>query len=347
MGLMTLLAAAALAAAPTSAADRPVQIGHGETALHGALVRPDGPVAPAAVLMIAGSGPSDRDGDDRKSGEHSRTLWFLAQALVQRGVVSLRYDKRGAAESAGAGDAAAFDQTVDEAAGWARRLARQPGVRCVVLLGHSEGALVATLAAHKVRLCGLALVSGASQDLGDLIESQDALAHRSPDLSARIHEIIQAMRTGRPVGEVPKGYDSLFGPKAEGYTRSEIAIDPVAELARARVPVLVVQGDNDLQVKVEDAARLAAAAHVQPVIVPGMNHVLKLAPKGLAGNFMTYINPNLPLAPGVAEAISDFVLARGQEGGTTHPSSRAATPGSWSNRSIRASKSSAFSGAST
>ncbi len=77
-----------------------------------------------------------------------------------------------------------------------------------------------------------------------------------------------------------------------------------------KVPVLVVQGDNDLQVKVEDARRLAAAAHVEPVIVPGMNHVLKLAPTTVTGNFMTYINPNLPLAPGVAEAITGFVLAR-------------------------------------
>ena len=310
MGLMTLLAAAALAAAPTPAADRPVQIGQGDAALHGALVRPDGPVAPAAVLLVAGSGPSDRDGDDRKSGEHSRTLWFLARALAERGIVSLRYDKRGTGESAGAGDAATFAQTVEEAAGWARVLARQPGVRCVVVLGHSEGALVATLAARKVRLCGLVLASGASQDLGAMIEAQDALAHRSPELSARIHEIIQAMRTGQPVGEVPKGYDSLFGPKAESYSRSEIAIDPTAELARVKLPVLVVQGDNDLQVKVEDAARLAAAAQVQPVIVPGMNHVLKLAPKDVRGNFMTYINPTLPLAPGVAEAIAGFVLAR-------------------------------------
>ncbi|HEY5410702.1 MAG TPA: alpha/beta fold hydrolase, partial [Caulobacteraceae bacterium] len=288
----------------------PVQIGHGDKALHGALVRPDGPTAPAAVLLIAGSGPSDRDGDDRKSGEHSRTLWFVAQALAERGVISLRYDKRGTGESAGAGDAATFGQTVEEAAAWARVLAHQPGVRCVVLLGHSEGALVATLVEHKVRLCGLVLASGASQNLGDLIEAQDALAHRSPELSARIREIIQAMRAGQAVGEVPKGYDSLFGPKAEGYTRSEIAIDPTAELAKVKVPVLVVQGDNDLQVKVEDARRLAAAAGVQPAIVPGMNHVLKLAPKTVTGNFMTYINPSLPLAPGVAEAITGFVLAR-------------------------------------
>ena len=310
MGLMTLLAAAALAAAPTSAAVHPVQIGPDGTALHGALVRPAGPAVPAAVLMIPGSGPSDRDGDDRKDGQHSRTQWYLAQALAQRGIVSLRYDKRGTAESAGAGEAATIQETVEEAAGWARLLARQQGVRCVVAVGHSEGALVAALMARKVRLCGLVAVSGASRDLGDLIEAQGAVLGRSPELSAKIHEAIQSERSGQPIAEVPPGYESLFGGRAEAFTRSEISIDPTAELAKVKVPVLVVQGDNDVQVKSEDARRLAAAAHVAPVIVPGMNHVLKLAPKDVKGNFMTYLDPTLPLAPGVAEAIADFVLAR-------------------------------------
>ena len=310
MQLMTLMAAAALAAAPIPAADRPVQIGHGAEALHGSLMRPDGRVAPAAVLMINGSGPEDRDGNDFKDHERSRTVKLLAQALAERGVVSLRYDKRGVGESAGAGDASTFDDTVREAAGWVRWLARQPGVRCVVVVGHSEGAEVGALVAQKVRLCGLVEVSGASQDLGTLIESQGGVLHRSPELSAQIHDAIQAERSGCPVAEVPKGYDSLFGPKAERFTRSQINIDPAAELAKVKVRVLVVQGDNDVQVHVEDARRLAAAAGVQPVIIPGMNHVLKLAPKDITGNFMTYMNPDLPLAPGVAEVIGEFVLAR-------------------------------------
>ncbi len=310
MGLMTLLAAATLAAAQTSAADQPVQIGNGDKAVHGALVRPEGRLAPAAVLFIAGSGPSDRDGDDRKAGEHSRTLWYLAQALVQQGIVSLRYDKRGVAESAGAGEATTIQETVDEAAGWARFLARQPGVRCVVAVGHSEGALIGALMAQKVRLCGLIELSGSGRDVGTLIEEQGVMLHVTPVVAAQIHDAIRAARTGRPIPAIPKGYDSLFGPKAVPFIRSQINIDPAAELAKVKVPVLVVQGDNDVQVKVDDAKRLAGAAGVEPVIVPGMNHVLKLAPKTVVGNFMTYLNPNLPLAPGVAEAIGGFVLAR-------------------------------------
>jgi alpha-beta hydrolase superfamily lysophospholipase len=308
--LMTLMTAAALAAAGTPFADVPVQIGQGATALHGAMVRPEGPSAPAAVLIIPGSGPGDRDGDDRAAFQHSRTQWWLAQALAERGIVSLRYDKRGSAESAGAGPAPRLKDAVDEAAGWVRLLARQPGVRCVVVLGHSEGALIGALVAQKVRLCGLIEMSGSATELGRLIEDQTAALHVPPDVAAQIHAAIAAERAGRPIPEVPKGYDRIFGPKAEPYNRSEMGVDPAAELAKVRVPVLVVQGDNDLQVTVEDARRLADAAHVEPVIVPGMNHVLKLAPTDARGNFLTYLNPSRPLAPGVADAVAAFVLAR-------------------------------------
>ena len=310
MELMSMLATAALAAAPTSAADIPVQIGQGSTALHGAMIRPEGRAAPAAVLIVPGSGPADRDGDDRKDFEHARSYWHLAQALAARGIVSLRYDKRGSAESAGAGEATSVRDTVDEAAGWVRFLARQPGVRCVVALGHSEGAMIAALASHRVRLCGLVDVAGSATPTGDLIEQQTVMLKVAPEVAAQIHAAVQAEKAGRPIPAVPKGYDKLFGPAAEPYLRSEINIDPVAEAARVGVPMLVIQGDNDVQVKVEDAQRLAAAAHAQPVIIPGMNHVLKLAPRDVRGNFMTYLDPNLPLAPGMAEAVADFVLQK-------------------------------------
>lgn len=317
MGLTILLAAAALAAAPTPhapfptpAIETPVQIGRGSAELFGSLLQPVGAAAPAAVLMIGGSGPGDRNGDDLQDRERAQTLRLLALALVDRGIVSLRYDKRGFGESAPAGQAASVDQLTDDAVRWARFLASRPGVACMVVLGHSEGALIGALAAQQVHVCGLIEVSGASQNLGDLIEDQGAVTGRSPELSAQIHQAIQAERSGRPIAVVPKGYDSLFGPRSEPFTRSEIAIDPVAELSKVKAPVLVVQGDNDLQVKVGDAQRLAAAARVQPVIVPGMNHVLKLAPKSVIGNFLTYADPTLPLAPGVAEAVADFVLAR-------------------------------------
>ena len=263
--------------------------------------------------MIGGSGRSDRNGDDTKSGERTNDLKLIAEGLAAQGIGSLRTDKRGTAASAPAEPKPQdlrIGTYVDDAVSWARFLRAQPGVRCVVILGHSEGALLATLAARRVKVCGLVLVSGTSRNLGDLIEAQNALAGRSAQTAARVHEIIGELRAGRPVADAPPEMKSVFGPDAQAYTLSEINLDPVAELARVKAPVLVIQGGNDLQVNVDDARRLAAAKGVQPVIVAGMNHVLKLAPKTMIGNFMTYRNPDLPLAPGVLDAVVGFVRGR-------------------------------------
>jgi pimeloyl-ACP methyl ester carboxylesterase len=304
------LCAAPALAAPADAVEAPVQVGHGAQTLHGSMITPSKSGPGAAVLLIGGSGPEDRNGDDLKAGQRSHTLQLLALALAERGIVSVRYDKRGSAESAAAGSASSIQQLAEDAADWAKYLRKRPGVRCVVLLGHSEGALVATLAAAKVKICGLVLVSGTSRDLGELILSQVKLANLSAAEADKLRQIIADVRAGKPPQDVPPKYAGVFGPDALPFTRSEISLDPVAALAKVKAPVLVMQGDNDLQVDVQDAERLAAAAGVKPVIVPDMNHVLKIAPRKMIGNFMTYGNPNLPLAPAVADAIADFVLAR-------------------------------------
>jgi pimeloyl-ACP methyl ester carboxylesterase len=308
--LAIVLGAAAAHAATSDAAETPVHVGQGAHTLYGSLITPAQQTSGAAVVIINGSGPGDRNGDDPKDGEKAHSTQLLALALAERGIASVRYDKRGQFESAAAGDPASIDVLASDAADWAKFLGKQPGVRCVVLLGHSEGALVATLAARKTRLCGVVLVSGTSRNLGDLILDQVGLAHLSEADTAKLRQMIADVRAGKPLQDVPHQYAGVFGPDALPFTRSEISLDPVAALAKVKVPVLVVQGDNDLQVKVEDAERLAAAKGVKPVIIPGMNHVLKLAPTKMVGNFLTYANPNLPLAPGLVEPIAEFVLAR-------------------------------------
>jgi len=313
LGLWAAMAAAAISTAQLPA-DQEVHIGRGDQALYGALLRPAEAGPAPAALLLAGSGASGRDGDEANTPEHAQTLKLLAEALADQGFASLRIDKRGVAASAKAApqpqDLTVGD-FVNDAAAWARFLRAQPGVRCVVIIGHSEGALVAALTAQKVKTCGVVSLSGSALDLGALIESQNGLAHRSPALIAQIHLIIASLRAGKPVSDVPPQLAGVFGPQALTYSRSMINIDPVAELAKVKAPVLVIQGDNDLQVRVDDARALAAGhPGATLVIVPGMTHVLKIGPTTLAGNFGTYMNPKLPLAPAVVAAITDFMRAR-------------------------------------
>ena len=310
---MALAMLCAMVPAATFGAETEVHVGQGSQALYGSILRPDALQTGAAVLILAGSGGVDRNGNEAAGGIVAGNLKRIADGLAAEGVISLRVDKRGVGASLLAAPSEPelrLSTYVDDAVSWAVFLRAQPGVRCVVILGHSEGALIAALAAQKVDVCGVVSVSGAGRNFGDVIEAQVRDAGAAAPVAAAIHAIIVSLRAGHLVTDVPPALMSLFRPGVQPYLISEINVDPAAELAKVKAPVLIVQGDNDLQVKVEDARLLAAAQpRAQLLIVKSMNHMLKIAPPDRAGNAATYANPDLPLAPEVVPAIVAFVKA--------------------------------------
>jgi len=266
------------------------------------------------VLIVAGSGPTDRDSNSAIAGVRPNTLKLLAQGLAAQGITSLRFDKRGIAASAPALTSEAdmtFGTLVDDVVAWAGFLRGQPGVRCVVLLGHSEGALLATLAARKVETCGVVSIAGAGRPAADILKDQ-LQAQPMPDaLRTQVNTNIDQLRGGHRVADVPPELMALFRPSVQPYMISWLPIDPAAELAAVKAPVLILQGETDLQVSVEDAKHLARArADAKVVILSGVNHVLKPAPADRAANFATYADPELPLDPRVVPAVADFVKAQ-------------------------------------
>ena len=303
-----LAAAAAGPALSASIADRDVSLGDGPSALKGSLklAAKPGP----AVLIIAGSGPTDRDGNSTAPGVKPANLRLIAEALADKGYASLRTDKRGIARSAGAMRAESdlrFTDYVDDTAAWAKFLKGQPGVTCVVILGHSEGALIAAMAAQKTPVCGVIEVSGIGRAFGVVLREQIAASGAAPQAIREVDAVLVKLEHGQTVPDIP-ATSALFRPSVQPYLISQLNIDPPAELKAVKAPVLILQGDHDIQVSVDDARRLAAARpDARLVILPGVNHVLKSAPADRAGNVATYADPNLPLGPGVAEAILDFV----------------------------------------
>jgi pimeloyl-ACP methyl ester carboxylesterase len=279
--------------------------------LAGTLLTPENPKA--AILMLAGSGATDRNGNSLPV-LHGDTYRLLAEGLAAHGIASLRVDKRGIGQSAAALKAEAdlrIGTYADDAKAWASELRKQTGQRCVWLLGHSEGALVAELAAQNAQgICGLIMVSGAGHNLGDIIVTQTQNA--PPKLRQKISEIIATLRKGQTVADVPQPLMALFRSSVQPYWISEINLDPPALLKNVRLPVLSMQGDTDIQVSVEDAKLLAAAKpDAKLMILPGVNHVLKVAPIDRAANIATYANPALPLAPGIVDAVANFVHDHG------------------------------------
>lgn len=280
----------------------------GSDTLVGTLAYPGTSAAPPAVLMIAGSGPTDRNGSSPTLGSLADSQRLLAYGLAQDGIASLRTDKRGVGGSAGAlhgENSLRIDILAHDTKAWAKLLMNRTGAKCVWLAGHSEGSLIAELAAQdNPDICGLVLLAGPGRHLADVLRTQ--LARLPDDRRKSADEAIDALAAGHTIDRPAD--DRLFRPSIQPLWISEFALDPPALLKRLSIPVLIVQGDADNRIEMEDARLLAAARpDAKLLIVPGMAHELKLMPSG--GQAAIGSDPTIPLAPGVVETIAAFIKA--------------------------------------
>ncbi|HYG49013.1 MAG TPA: alpha/beta hydrolase [Allosphingosinicella sp.] len=303
------MAAAAAAAAMVSS---PIEAPGPSGPLKGVLLAPAERAGVPLVLIVPGSGPTDRDGNS-PLGIAAAPYRLLAEALAERGVASARIDKRGmfgsAAAAADANAVTVGDYAKDVGA-WVAMLRRETGVRCVWLAGHSEGGLVAAASARGEGVCGAILIAAAGRPLGQVLREQlranPANAPILPDAEAAITALEAGKRVD--VAAFHPALQNLFSPAIQPFLIDLFSHDPAALLRGYERPLLVVQGENDLQVSTGDARLLAAAnPAARLVLLPGVNHVLKEAPADRAANAASYANPKLPLAPGIADAIAEFV----------------------------------------
>lgn len=284
--------------------------------LRGTLTLPASPRE--VVVIVPGSGPTNRDGDS-PAGIEAGYLKMLAQELAAAQVASIRVDKRGMFGSIGDfGDANAvtFDDYAGDARAWIDVAKEAAGKDCAWLLGHSEGGLVALVAAQTAgdELCGLILVAAPGRRMSDVLRAQLRANPANAPLLNDAFAAIGTLEHGERVDvtRFHPALQQLFAPAVQGFLIDAFSRDPAALIASVGKPVLIVQGDADIQVTVEDARLLAKAqpeAHL--IVVPGMNHVLK-TPDGtdFAANIASYADPDRPLTEGLSDAISDFLTAR-------------------------------------
>ena len=283
--------------------------------LHGTLLRPAGDGPFPAALIIPGSGPTDRDGNG--PGMRNDSLKLLAEALAGEGIGTLRIDKRGVGASAAAAvqeSALRFETYVEDAAIWAGYLAELGWAERVVIIGHSEGALVGTLAAQRSALAGLVLIAGVGVPAGQLLQRQLDKAGLPEDLLRQAHAVIVELEAGRLVAQVDPRLQALLRPSVQPYLVSWFRYDPAVELSKLDRPVLVVQGTHDLQLTIDDAERLAAGqSSAELVLIDGMNHVLKPVSADTGDNIAAYNDPFLAMASGLAARLGAFIRQTGAE----------------------------------
>jgi pimeloyl-ACP methyl ester carboxylesterase len=263
------------------------------------------------VLIVPGSGPTDRDGNS-PMGVATDAYRLLAEALAEEHIATVRIDKRGMFGSAGAGDPNAVTPAdyVADIHAWIDAIREARGSDCVFLLGHSEGALMVSLAAEgREDVCGLILVAGMGRRMGEVIREQLTVNPANAPLLDQAMAALAELESGRQVdvSAMHPALVPLFAPQVQDYLIATLTLDPVEAVNRANKETLIVQGKTDLQVSVEDARLLNRARKTKLQLIDGMNHVLKEAPADRAANLATYADPSLPLAPKLVRRIEDFV----------------------------------------
>lgn len=289
--------------------EREVEIDGGRATLHGTLKLPLSGAPRDVALILPGSGPTDRNGNFPEGENNS--LKMLADGLAEKGIATLRIDKR----RVGASLAAAPDEAelragtfADDARAWMDFLkAEMPEAR-LFLIGHSEGALLASLAAQQRGVSGIVLIAGVGRPAPDLIAEQISGSSMSDELKRRSDELLETLKRGETDDDVPRELMPLYRPSVQPYLISWFAYDPAKEFAKLTIPALIIHGSHDLQVRTADAMLLAAARPDATFItIEQMNHVLKSSPLDRAENMATYADPALPLAQGLTDTIADFI----------------------------------------
>jgi hypothetical protein len=163
------------------------------------------------------------------------------------------------------------------------------------------------------KICGVILISTPSRPLGQVLDEQLKANPANSPILDEAERIISELEAGHRVDKasISPVLLPLFHPAVQGFLISQFAIDPAKLAAKCSKPVLILQGERDIQVGRRDAQLLRGAQpKVKLILLPATNHVLKeIASDDRRANIATYSDPGLPLAPGVVSAIADFIKA--------------------------------------
>ncbi len=275
--------------------------------LHGTLLpSPQGKDAPLA-LILAGSGTTDRDGNASSGGMRNDSLKWLAYQLQDRGIASLRYDKRTAGESAKtfSGDNLTFDDFVTDAVA-ALGYLKSLGYDNIYIIGHSQGSLVGLLAAEREPVSGFVSLSGAGQPIDRILENQ--FKNLSVSLAEESSRITDNLRNKTPVEAMSEEAKKFFSTENQDFLLSWMAYDPAAEAAKLSIPLLFIGGTTDIQVPTSELDLFSKKIPQESfLVIENMNHVLKNAPLNRKENLKRYTDPSYRLSAELEEALVKFI----------------------------------------
>jgi hypothetical protein len=260
------------------------------------------PVGETLVILVAGSGPTDMDGNSPILKGQNNSLLQLSRALNQEGFATFRYDKRTAGKSRNSfkGQSISFDDFINDLEAVTENM-YQKGYEHIYLAGHSQGSLLVMMVANRFPVDGVISLAGPGETIDHTLLRQFSDAY---GMDSEQVKTIKKLQTGE---QTSLEDDKTLSDKNLTFIANWMKYDPAVEAARLTIPLLIIQGADDSQVHVEDAESLKAAQPAATLLlVKDMNHLLKQVTSP-EDNTASYTDPSFPLHPELIDTISTFI----------------------------------------
>ncbi|GGD98881.1 alpha/beta hydrolase [Planktosalinus lacus] len=278
--------------------------------IEGTLLVPENQETLTLAIIIQGSGPTDRDGNQPNAKNNS--LKYLAEGLSNNGIATFRYDKR-LVKLARQGnlkeEEISFDHFIDDAEEIITYFQNQERFKNITVIGHSQGSLVGMVAAYRNQADAFVSIAGAGQEIDDVIVEQ--LQRQAPALVDDARQSFDDLRVNGIALNYGEGLASIFRPGIQPFMRTWMQYNPQTEIAKLEIPVLILNGTEDVQVDEEEAKLLhRAKPNAEMYLIENMNHVLKeIAAGDTMDNYKSYNEPKRPVVEDLVEKITVFINA--------------------------------------
>jgi pimeloyl-ACP methyl ester carboxylesterase len=277
--------------------------------LSGSLVMPANAGGKVPLILIIGdAGPTDRDGNNEKTGITASPYKTLAYELGKNGIASLRYDKRMVGQSV-CGEKESqlrIDDYGDDVVSLLTLLADDQRFSKIILFGHGEGALVCMLAIVDQPVKGYISAEGQAEQAEKVLAEQ--MKSKPKYQQDEFKAILDSMRKGKMTDNVDPSLYYVARPSVQAFLMSWCRLSPLKGMKGTKIPVMIIQGTTDLTVPVENGEKLKKAkSDAAYLVVKGMNHIFKDAPADEDKNLATYTNADLPLSATLVPGIVEFV----------------------------------------
>ena len=260
------------------------------------------------VILIAGSGPTDRNGNQKNVVNNS--LKYLCEGLAQNDIAAFSYDKRMFAQiSLGTLNEAtlSFEDFINDAKEVLTYFKNQKKYNKIIIAGHSEGSLIGMIAANN-NADAFISIAGPGRTIDAVVVEQ--IEKQAPFLKEEVLKNFEILKSGKTFELKNEMLASLFRPSVQPYMISWLKYNPQDEIKKLKIPTLLLNGTNDLQVSVGEAELLKKSKpDAELVIIDAMNHVFKEIKGDTAENMKSYNDPNLPISAQLLNTITRFIKA--------------------------------------